>query len=198
MSEVALAAGFGSIRRFNETFLYLFRRSPSSLRRGSAGDVAVGASGEVTILLRYRPPYDWDAILAYLEARAVLGVEVVANRSYARWRLGQAFGPRRQRMVAIVYRRVGLAHDVTTSITHHIAELQAGRPSDSKKLAARAGRIESNADRIALEARNEVARLNAGPRSLESIDEPDQAAFIVSLAPGARHTWRLTEADATQ
>jgi AraC family transcriptional regulator of adaptative response / DNA-3-methyladenine glycosylase II len=84
MSEVALAAGFGSIRRFNETFLHLFRRSPSSLRRGSAGDVAVGASGEVTILLRYRPPYDWDAMLAYLEARAVLGVEVVANRSYAR------------------------------------------------------------------------------------------------------------------
>jgi AraC family transcriptional regulator of adaptative response / DNA-3-methyladenine glycosylase II len=84
MSEVALAAGFGSIRRFNETFLHLFRRSPSSLRRGSAGDVAVGASGEVTILLRYRPPYDWDALLAYLEARAVLGVEVVANRSYAR------------------------------------------------------------------------------------------------------------------
>src|SRR4051794_28898111 len=84
MSEVALAAGFGSIRRFNETFLRLFRRSPSSLRRGSAGDVAVGASGEVTILLRYRSPYDWDAMLAYLEARAVHGVEVVANGSYAR------------------------------------------------------------------------------------------------------------------
>jgi AraC family transcriptional regulator, regulatory protein of adaptative response / DNA-3-methyladenine glycosylase II len=84
MSEVALAAGFGSIRRFNETFLRLFRRSPSSFRRGSAGDVAVGASGEVTILLRYRPPYDWDAMLAYLEARAVHGVEVVANGSYAR------------------------------------------------------------------------------------------------------------------
>ena len=83
MSEVALAAGFGSIRRFNETFLHLFRRSPSSLRRGSARDVAVGASGEVTILLRYRPPYG-TLCSPILEARAVLGVEVVANRSYAR------------------------------------------------------------------------------------------------------------------
>jgi uncharacterized protein Yka (UPF0111/DUF47 family) len=94
-------------------------------------------------------------------------------------------------LLAIVLRQVGLAHDVTTSIAHHIAELQTGRPSDSKRLAARAGRIERKADRIAIEARNEVARLNAGPiieqlvnQVEQSIDELEQAAFIASLAPG--------------
>jgi uncharacterized protein Yka (UPF0111/DUF47 family) len=93
-------------------------------------------------------------------------------------------------LLAIVLRQVGLAHDVTTAIAHHIAELQAGRPSDSKQLAARAGQIERKADRIAIEARNEMARLNAGPiieqlvdQVEESIDELEQAAFIASLAP---------------
>jgi len=93
-------------------------------------------------------------------------------------------------LLAIVLRQMGLAHDIAAAIAHHIAELQAGRPSDSKQLAVRAGRIERKADRIAIEARNEVARLNAGAiieqlvdRVEESIDELEQAAFIASLAP---------------
>jgi AraC family transcriptional regulator of adaptative response / DNA-3-methyladenine glycosylase II len=83
MTEVALAAGFGSIRRFNEVFQDLFHRPPSALRReGSAGSVP--AKAVVTLRLRYRPPYDWDSMLAYLEERAIPGVEVVANRCYQR------------------------------------------------------------------------------------------------------------------
>jgi AraC family transcriptional regulator of adaptative response / DNA-3-methyladenine glycosylase II len=84
MAEVALAAGFGSIRRFNETFQQLFGRPPSALRRGSAAEVSSGPTGEVTILLRYRPPYDWPAMLAFLRARAIPGVEVVSGEQYAR------------------------------------------------------------------------------------------------------------------
>jgi AraC family transcriptional regulator, regulatory protein of adaptative response / DNA-3-methyladenine glycosylase II len=84
MAEVALAAGFGSIRRFNETFQSLFGRPPGALRRSGAVDVSSGPAGEVTILLRYRPPYDWPAMLAFLRARAIPGVEVVAGDSYAR------------------------------------------------------------------------------------------------------------------
>ena len=93
-------------------------------------------------------------------------------------------------LLAIVLRQIGLAHDVTTAIAHHIAALQAGRPIDGKLLAARAGKIERKADRIALEARKEAERLNAGPiieqlvdRVEEAIDELEQAAFIASLAP---------------
>ena len=86
MAEVALAAGFGSIRRFNETFHDLFRRPPSALRRRTvAGDGPLSvADAGVTLRLRYRPPYDWPAMLAYLEARAIDGVETVAGDVYRR------------------------------------------------------------------------------------------------------------------
>jgi AraC family transcriptional regulator of adaptative response / DNA-3-methyladenine glycosylase II len=83
MSEVALAAGFGSIRRFNETFQQLFGRAPSTLPRG-IGAASLGPAGEVAILLPYRPPYDWPAMLAFLRARAIPGVEVVGRDDYAR------------------------------------------------------------------------------------------------------------------
>lgn len=82
MSEVALASGFGSIRRFNETFQRLYDRPPGALRR--SGAAASAANGEVTVQLRYRPPYDWTAMIAFLRARAIDGVEVVTDDSYAR------------------------------------------------------------------------------------------------------------------
>lgn len=86
MTEIALAAGFGSLRRFNETFAQLFGRPPSALRgRGQPALAAgtVGAAG-VTVKLRYRPPYDWTAMLAHLAARAIEGVERVEEGDY--WR----------------------------------------------------------------------------------------------------------------
>jgi AraC family transcriptional regulator of adaptative response / DNA-3-methyladenine glycosylase II len=83
LAEVALAAGFGSVRRFNETFRDLFHRPPSALRRETSPGRASPAGG-VTLLLRFRPPYDWDSMLAYLETRAILGVEVVKNGRYRR------------------------------------------------------------------------------------------------------------------
>ncbi len=95
-------------------------------------------------------------------------------------------------LLATVLRQVGLAHDITAAVAHHIAALQSGRPVDGKQLAGRAGQIERKADRIALEARNEATRLNAGAiieqlvdRVEEAVDELEQAAFIASLAPAA-------------
>jgi AraC family transcriptional regulator of adaptative response / DNA-3-methyladenine glycosylase II len=84
MAEVALASGFGSIRRFNEVFQRLFGRPPSALRRMTVADGSVGPKGEVAISLSYRPPYDWHAMAAFLKARAIPGVEVVSNDRYAR------------------------------------------------------------------------------------------------------------------
>jgi uncharacterized protein Yka (UPF0111/DUF47 family) len=93
-------------------------------------------------------------------------------------------------LLAIVVRQAGLARDIAAALAHHIAALQAGRPADGKLLAARASRIEQKADRIAIEARKEVTRLNARPiieqlmdRVEEAIDELEQASFIASLAP---------------
>jgi AraC family transcriptional regulator of adaptative response / DNA-3-methyladenine glycosylase II len=83
MTEVAFAAGFRSIRRFNETFLALFGRPPGALRRpGSLGPKA--PDGEFSLLLRYQPPYDWPAMLEFLRQRAIPGIERVADGSYSR------------------------------------------------------------------------------------------------------------------
>lgn len=82
MTEVAFAAGFSSVRRFNETFQDLFHRPPSALRRRtSAGG---RAEAEVKLRLRYRPPYDWESMLRFLQARAIPGLEIVDNGTYAR------------------------------------------------------------------------------------------------------------------
>lgn len=80
MTEVALAAGFGSIRRFNEIFLKLFHRPPRTLRRKTSTSTGSG----VMLRLRYRPPYDWDSLLTFLQARAIPGVEIVENGCYLR------------------------------------------------------------------------------------------------------------------
>jgi len=65
MAQVALASGFGSVRRFNETFQALYERPPSALRR--RGERV--HEGGVKLSLSYRPPYDWEAMLAALTAR---------------------------------------------------------------------------------------------------------------------------------
>jgi AraC family transcriptional regulator, regulatory protein of adaptative response / DNA-3-methyladenine glycosylase II len=84
MAEVAAAAGFGSIRRFNETFQHLFKRAPKALRRAGIIDESVGTAGAVTVRLGYRPPYDWEAMLAFLHQQAIPGIETVTDNRYAR------------------------------------------------------------------------------------------------------------------
>jgi AraC family transcriptional regulator, regulatory protein of adaptative response / DNA-3-methyladenine glycosylase II len=82
MAEVALAAGFNSVRRFNETFRKLFARSPVTLRH--VRDRRKHEAGALSVHLAYRPPYDWDAMLSFLGARAIPGVELVSGNSYRR------------------------------------------------------------------------------------------------------------------
>jgi AraC family transcriptional regulator of adaptative response / DNA-3-methyladenine glycosylase II len=82
MAEVALASGFGSVRRFNETFRDLFGRPPATLRRTK--DKPRRGADALSVRLAYRPPYDWDAMLAFLKARAIPGVELVSGDRYKR------------------------------------------------------------------------------------------------------------------
>src|SRR5580658_4267839 len=82
MIEVALASGFGSVRRFNETFQRLYHRPPSELRRRAA--VTTSVSPQTSLLLPYRAPYDWEAMIRFLKVRAIEGVEVVTDESYSR------------------------------------------------------------------------------------------------------------------
>ncbi len=64
LSQIALAAGFGSIRRFNAVFHALYRRPPGQFRRG-----AKDADSTLTLILPFAPPYDWPAMLAALAER---------------------------------------------------------------------------------------------------------------------------------
>jgi AraC family transcriptional regulator of adaptative response / DNA-3-methyladenine glycosylase II len=76
MAQVALASGFGSVRRFNETFQALYERPPSALRR--RGERV--HEGGVKLSLSYRPPYDWEAMFAALTARG----DTVEGRRWSR------------------------------------------------------------------------------------------------------------------
>ncbi len=84
MTEIAFAAGFGSIRRFNETFLALYGRGPCALRHGSRPEIPAGPGGEISLLLRYQPPYDWPGMLEFLRLRAIPGIERVDESCYSR------------------------------------------------------------------------------------------------------------------
>jgi AraC family transcriptional regulator, regulatory protein of adaptative response / DNA-3-methyladenine glycosylase II len=84
MTEVAAAAGFGSIRRFNEIFQQLVQAAaqgtPASRRGGRVRCHDRRGHGQAGL----RPPYDWDAILAFLRARAIPGHRGVSSGRYAR------------------------------------------------------------------------------------------------------------------
>jgi AraC family transcriptional regulator of adaptative response / DNA-3-methyladenine glycosylase II len=77
MTQVALASGFASVRRFNAAFVEHYGLNPSALRR-AGGATAEGGSGEgkaIEVRLGFRPPYDTHAMLAFFARRALRGVE---------------------------------------------------------------------------------------------------------------------------
>jgi len=82
LTEIAFAAGFGSVRRFNAVFAEKMGSSPSALRRKH---VAIRAADDALALrLDYRAPYDWDRLLGFLRGRAIPGVELVGDGWYRR------------------------------------------------------------------------------------------------------------------
>src|SRR5688500_8834737 len=76
MAEIAMAAGFGSLRRFNDAFRTLYHRPPRELRRRTMRTTTYSpVVAPVMLHMTYRLPYDWDALLAYLSARTIDGME---------------------------------------------------------------------------------------------------------------------------
>jgi len=94
ITEVAFASGFSSLRRFNDAFNTRYGMPPTRLRRKATEDgAAIIESRTSTLQLSYRPPYDWNGVLAFLAARALKGVEQVTDGSYARTvQLGETRG----------------------------------------------------------------------------------------------------------
>jgi AraC family transcriptional regulator of adaptative response / DNA-3-methyladenine glycosylase II len=94
VTEIAFASGFSSLRRFNDAFSTRYRMPPTRLRKkATEGAEAIADSTSSTLQLSYRPPYDWEGVLAFLAARSLKGIEWVTAESYARTvRLGDAKG----------------------------------------------------------------------------------------------------------
>lgn len=80
VSHVAQMVGFGSTRQFNDVFKKHYNLTPSSLRRGRRAP----EGDEVVVELDYRPPFAWDRLLAFLDLRAIPGVEAVRDGAYHR------------------------------------------------------------------------------------------------------------------
>lgn len=94
MADVAFAAGYGSVRRFNANFKDLFQRSPTSLRHEASQkhQQGVGDSG-IVLRLPYREPYHFPSIFQFLEQRAIRGVESVVGGEWRRVvRIGESIG----------------------------------------------------------------------------------------------------------
>jgi AraC family transcriptional regulator, regulatory protein of adaptative response / DNA-3-methyladenine glycosylase II len=82
--EIALTTGFGSLRQFNRACQEIFRASPRQLRAKRRKADRLVADGGLPLRLAFRGPLDWDAMLAYLSARAIPGVERASGRTYRR------------------------------------------------------------------------------------------------------------------
>lgn len=126
LAEIAHAAGYQSLRRFNDAIVKAYGVAPGTIRRSHAvGRLSVG---EITLRLGYRPPYDWPLTLRYLAGRAIPGVEAVSEDGYRRsFALGKARG-------IIRVRRAEKGHALEATIT-------AQGPLPVRQLAARLRRL---------------------------------------------------------
>ena len=90
ITDIALACGYGSVRRFNDAFKTSYRRPPSDIRRRAPSSEA--ACKALSLRLAYRPPFDWADALKFLSGEAVARVEAVRDGAYVR-ALAGANGP---------------------------------------------------------------------------------------------------------
>ncbi|MET0145340.1 MAG: AlkA N-terminal domain-containing protein [Ilumatobacteraceae bacterium] len=84
LAAVAFAAGFGSVRQFNDTVRAVYATTPTALRQAAGRDRTIGPDGVVELELPVRDPFDGDELLTFLAARAVPGVEAWDGARYHR------------------------------------------------------------------------------------------------------------------
>ncbi|MFD4670910.1 bifunctional transcriptional activator/DNA repair enzyme AdaA [Lentzea sp. NPDC058450] len=81
-ADIAFAAGFASVRQFNDTIRMVFASTPSDMR--GRGKAPIGTPGRIVLRLPYRPPFDAEGLLIHFRAHTLPGVEEVTADSYAR------------------------------------------------------------------------------------------------------------------
>jgi AraC family transcriptional regulator of adaptative response / DNA-3-methyladenine glycosylase II len=158
VSDVAFAAGFASIRQFNDTIRQVYATTPSRLRGTWNG---AHVPGGITLRLAYRPPMDVPAMLAYLGAEAVPGVEHYDGGAYSR-SLSLPYG------AGVVTLRPGTYH----AAGHVICEM---RLEDLRDLATAVQRCRRLLD------------LDADQQAIDAFLAADQALGpLVAARPGLR------------
>lgn len=162
LSDIAFAAGFASVRQFNDTFREVFASTPSALRVSAKGRRPQASEGEdaplrLNLKLPVRTPFDGTGLLEFLAARAVPGVEECTDGEYAR-ALRLPHGPGTARLAP--------AED------HVHCEL---RLTDVRDLGSAVSRLRRLLD------------LDADPAAVDEVLAADPAlARSVSAAPGLR------------
>jgi len=82
MTEIAHAAGFGSIRRFNAVFQALYKRPPGALRRTRRdAHRDVSTISDIVLPMSYAAPYNWPGMISFLKTRAIPGIEWVDRQN---------------------------------------------------------------------------------------------------------------------
>jgi AraC family transcriptional regulator, regulatory protein of adaptative response / DNA-3-methyladenine glycosylase II len=84
ITQIAYAAGFGSLRQFNRACQEIFRASPGMLRARRRKSDRLVADGGLALRLSFHEPLDWESMVAYFAAQAIPGVEHVDGSTYRR------------------------------------------------------------------------------------------------------------------
>ena len=82
ITEIAFASGYSSLRRFNQAFVSATTMNPTRLRK--VGAIETSSDEVQRLRLVYRPPYDWQGVIAFLAKRALVAIEHVDDNGYAR------------------------------------------------------------------------------------------------------------------
>ena len=83
ITHIALMSDFASLRRFNAAFVARYKLNPTQLRR--AAPQTTGSDQGITIRLGYRPPYDVQAMLGFMQKRSIIAIELIANYPDKYW-----------------------------------------------------------------------------------------------------------------
>lgn len=159
MADVAFAAGFASIRQFNDTVREVFASTPTELRHRRSGTTG-GTPGWLTLRLAARAPYAADEVLLFLGAHAVPGLEEWDGTTFSRV-LDLPHGP------AVV--QLSPAPDGGAAVTARL------RLTELRDLGAAVSRCRRMLD------------LDADPAAVDDVLGADPAlAPLVAAAPGRR------------
>lgn len=84
LTQIAFAAGFASLRRFNDAFLRAYGRPPRAFRRSEPAAGTLANHNNLSLRLFYRPPFNWEALSRFMGARLIPGVEAAGDGFYRR------------------------------------------------------------------------------------------------------------------